>query len=70
MEGSGIGMVGCVVAYLVSLILLIVILVKVNRIAKVQDRSGPAIATPNCAIERYANQRKNMRFESLAYYAI
>ena len=41
MEMSGMGMVGCVVAYLVPLILLIVILVKVNRIAKVQDRSGP-----------------------------
>ena len=34
-------MVGCVAAYLVPLILLIAILVKVNRIAKLQDRNGP-----------------------------
>jgi hypothetical protein len=38
---SGIGMVGCAIAYLVPLILLIVILVKVNRIARNQDRSLP-----------------------------
>ena len=31
---SGMGMLGCVVAYVVPLILLIVVLVKVNRIAK------------------------------------
>jgi hypothetical protein len=36
-----IGMIGCAIAYLVPLILLIVILVKVNRIAKNQDRSLP-----------------------------
>jgi len=38
---SGIGMVGCTIAYLVPLILLIVILVKVNQIARNQDRSLP-----------------------------
>jgi hypothetical protein len=43
MEMSGMGMVGCVVAYVVPLILSIVILVKVNRIAKVQDSNGPRV---------------------------
>jgi hypothetical protein len=43
MEMSGIGMLGCVVAYAIPLILLIVILVKVNRIAKVHDTSGPRV---------------------------
>lgn len=38
---SGIGMIGCAVAYLVPLILLIVILVKVNGIAKNQERNLP-----------------------------
>jgi hypothetical protein len=38
MEMSGIGMIGCVVAYIVPLILLIVILVKVNGIAKVRQK--------------------------------
>lgn len=36
---SGIGMIGCAVAYLVPLVLLIVILVQVNRIAKNQERN-------------------------------
>jgi hypothetical protein len=36
MSMSGMGMVGCVVAYLVPLILLILVLFKVNRIAKAQ----------------------------------
>jgi hypothetical protein len=36
MAMSGIGMLACVAAYLVPLILLIVILVKVNQIAKTQ----------------------------------
>lgn len=40
MTMSGLGMLACAVAYLVPLILLIVILVKVNRIAKAQERSG------------------------------
>jgi len=43
MPMSGLGMVGCVVAYLVPLVLSIVILVKVNRIANVQDRNGPRV---------------------------
>ena len=38
---SGMGMIACAVAYLVPLILLIVILVKVNAIAKNQERTLP-----------------------------
>jgi hypothetical protein len=38
---SGIGMIGCAIAYLVPLVLLIVILVKVNRIANNQERGLP-----------------------------
>jgi hypothetical protein len=34
---SGLGMIACAIAYLVPLILLIVILVKVNRIAEAQE---------------------------------
>ena len=41
MEMSGIGMFGCVIAYLVPLILSIVVLVKVNGIAKAQGKSVP-----------------------------
>jgi len=37
---SGIGMIGCAIAYLVPLVLLIVILVKVNGIAK-SERGVP-----------------------------
>jgi hypothetical protein len=43
MEMSGIGMIACAIAYLVPLILLIVILVKVNGIAKAQQKSGPRV---------------------------
>ena len=39
MAMSGIGMLACVIAYLTPLILLIVILVKVNQIAKTQEGS-------------------------------
>jgi len=38
---SGIGMLGCAIAYLVPWVLLIVILVKVNQIAKNQEKSLP-----------------------------
>ncbi len=38
---SGMGMIGCGIAYLVPLVLLIVILVKVNRIASNQERTLP-----------------------------
>jgi hypothetical protein len=38
---SGIGMIGCAIAYLVPLVLLIVILIKVNRIANNQGRGLP-----------------------------
>ena len=41
MMSSGMGMVACAVAYLVPLVLLIVIFVKVNRIAKNQERILP-----------------------------
>lgn len=41
MPMSGLGMIACVVAYLVPLILLIVILRKVNRIEGTQERTGP-----------------------------
>jgi hypothetical protein len=37
----GTGMIGCAVVYLVPLILLIVILVKIDGIAKTQERSLP-----------------------------
>jgi hypothetical protein len=43
MTMSGIGMLGCAIAYLVPLILLIVILVKVNGIAKNQQKGAPRL---------------------------
>ena len=41
MAMSGLGMFACALAYLVPLILLIVILVKVNGIARSLEKSGP-----------------------------